>query len=124
MLARTHASLSDAILPTLAAWLIAPALARGGEDTTPPELKSLGFTPASIDSSSTAMEVTVNFIVTDDASGANYFETAFLDPSGNGQQSASCRKVQEMAWVRQTENSLETNPGPPFTISRDRFNLN
>jgi hypothetical protein len=57
------------------------------------------------------MEVTINFTATEVASGAHYFEATFVDPSGNGRQSASCWKVQKLAWVRQTENSLETNPG-------------
>src|SRR6266404_5096959 len=91
MPAKPHASLSGAILLTLAAWLIAPGPARAGEDTTPPELRSLSFTPASIDTSTSAGEVTITFTVTDDASGVNYFEATFLDPSGNGRQSASAK---------------------------------
>ena len=80
-----------ALLGTLAIGLILTGSVFGGEDTTPPELKSLSFTPASIDTSSSAMEVTINFTVTDDASGVNYFEATFLDPLGNGRHSASAR---------------------------------
>jgi len=97
MRAMTHPSLSDAILLTLAAWLIALPPARGREDTTLPQLKAHTFTLASIDT---------NFTVTGDASGANYFEASLLDPAGIGRQSASCRKIQKNAWVRQTENSF------------------
>ena len=87
----THTAAHAALLAALAAGLIFTGSAFGGEDTTPPELKSLSFTPASIDTSSGPAEVTVNFTVTDDASGANYFEATFLDPSGNGRRSASAR---------------------------------
>src|SRR6266404_5609100 len=91
MPAKIHPSLPGTILLTLAAWLIAPGAARGGEDTTPPELKSLQFTPSSIDTSTSAAEVTISFTVTDDVSGATYFEAAFVDSSGAGRQSASAR---------------------------------
>src|SRR6266404_2024652 len=91
MPAKIHPPLPGAILLTLVAWFIAPGAARGGEDTTPPELKSLHFAPASIDTSTGAAEVTIDFTVTDDASGVNYFEASFLDPSGNGRQSASAK---------------------------------
>ena len=115
---------SAALLAPLAVGLILTGSAFG-EDTAPPELKSPGLTPASIDTSSSAMEVTVNFTVTDDASGANYFETTFLDRSGTGRHSASCRKVRKMAWVRQTENSFEANPGHSSpSVSTNRLNLN
>jgi hypothetical protein len=62
-----------------------------GEDTTPPELKSLSFTPASIDTSTQAAEVILTFTVTDDSSGANYFEAAFFDSTGTARQTASAR---------------------------------
>jgi|SRR5579864_196750 len=84
--------LPGALLLTLAA-----GLAFGGDDTTPPELKSLRFTPATIDTSSGTAEVTLSFSVTDDASGANYFEAVFVDPSGVGRQSASAKFTPTLA---------------------------
>jgi hypothetical protein len=82
---------SVALLAALTVGLIFTGSVFGGEDTTPPELKALSLTPASIDTSAGAMEVTLHFTVTDDASGVNYFEASFLDPLGNGRQSASAR---------------------------------
>jgi hypothetical protein len=69
--------------------IVLPGLARGGVDTTPPELKSLRFTPATIDTSTGAAEVILSFSVTDDASGATYFEATFVDASGSFRQSAT-----------------------------------
>ena len=63
----------------------------GADDTTPPELKSLAFTPASITTSARPAEVTINFTATDDASGAAYFELTFVDPSATVRQSASAK---------------------------------
>jgi hypothetical protein len=77
------------LLLTLA--IVLPGLALGSEDTTPPELKSLRFTPASIDTSAGAAEVTLTFSVTDDASGATYFEATFVDALGVARQSASAK---------------------------------
>lgn len=62
-----------------------------GADTTPPELKALVFAPAAIDTSSSAAEVTLGFTVSDDASGVNYLEAVFVDPSGVARQPASSR---------------------------------
>src|ERR1700730_623324 len=88
---RFHGSLGAVLLLTLAAGFATTDSAFGGEDTTPPELKSLRFTPASIDTGTGPAEVTITFTVIDDSSGANYFEATFLDPSGNGRQSASAK---------------------------------
>ena len=66
-------------------------LAFGGDDTTPPELKSLQFSPATIDTSRGTAAVTLSFSATDDASGVNYFEATFLDPSGGAHHSASLK---------------------------------
>jgi hypothetical protein len=107
---RFESSPGVVLLVTLAVGFTAPDSAFGGEDTTPPELNRLALHPASIHTSKGAAEVTIAFTITDDASEANYFEAAFLDPSGDGRQYASCRKVQKLAWVRQSVNSLRTNP--------------
>ncbi len=77
------------LLLTLA--IVLPGLALGSEDTTPPELKSLGFTPASIDTSSGTAEIILTFSVTDNASGATYFEATFMDALGVARQSASAK---------------------------------
>jgi len=66
-------------------------LAFGGDDTTPPELKSLQFLPATIDTSRGTAEVTLSFSATDDASGVNYFEAVFVDPSGSDHRSVSLK---------------------------------
>lgn len=84
--------LAGAFLLTLAA-----CLAFAGDDTTPPELKSLRFTPATIDTSTGSAEVTLSFSVTDDASGANYFEAIFADPSGGARQAASAKFTPTLA---------------------------
>jgi len=87
----------QASLVTLAGTLLLPVLAIGGDDTIPPELKSLRFTPATIDTSTGAAAVTLSFSVTDDASGATYFEASFLDPSGAFHQSASVKFAATLA---------------------------
>jgi len=74
-----------------------PGFAFGSDDKTPPELKSLQFTPASIDTSTGTAEVTLTFSVTDDASGATYFEATFVDASGVARQSASVKFAPAMA---------------------------
>ena len=78
-------------LPGALLLALAAGLAFAGDDTTPPELKALRFTPATIDTSTGSAEVTVSFSVTDDASGANYFEAIFVDASGGVRQSASAK---------------------------------
>src|SRR5260370_2775212 len=72
-------------------------LAFGADDTTPPELKSLRITPATIDSSTGVAEVTVSFSVADDRSGVNYFEASFLDASAPLHQSASTKFAPTLA---------------------------
>lgn len=77
-------------LVTLAAGILSMYPAFGAEDTTPPELQSLRFTPEALVTATTT-EVTISFAATDDDSGVIYFETAFVDPSGTIHQSASAR---------------------------------
>jgi hypothetical protein len=80
-------------------WFLLAALASGlvfigsawGADSKPPELRSLAFSPAAVDTSTAAVEVTLSFMVADGASGVSYFEAAFTDPSGVFRQSASAR---------------------------------
>jgi hypothetical protein len=66
-----------------------PVLA--AEDTTPPELTSLGFTPELIRTSAGSAQVTIGFTATDDSSGVTYFEASFRDPSGAFSQSVSAK---------------------------------
>lgn len=63
----------------------------GGEDTAPPVLKQLTITPRVIDTSAGPAEVILGFTVTDDASGVNYAEAVFADPSGALPQSTSVK---------------------------------
>src|SRR5207237_4899406 len=49
------------------------------------------FTPASIDTSTSTAEVVISFSVSDNASGATYFEANFLDSSGTARQFVSTR---------------------------------
>ena len=53
------------------------------QDTTAPQLTAFSFTPDSIDTAAGSATVTVNFTVTDDLSGANFFLIVFRSPSGN-----------------------------------------
>src|SRR5258706_1714919 len=78
---------------------VLPGLAGGGDDSTPPELKSLRFTPESIDTSRGNAEVTLSFTASDDASGVNYIEATFLDPSGVFRRSASAKFAPAVAWT-------------------------
>ncbi len=77
------------LLAALAAGTVFSGLASGGDDATPPELKSLRFTPATIDTSTGPAEVTVSFSAV--ASGATHFEATFVDASGTFRQSASAK---------------------------------
>lgn len=77
------------LLVVLASGLISIVPAFAGADTTPPELKFLAFAPQAIDTSTSAVEVSLGFTVTDDASGATFIEAAFVDPSGVFRQSVS-----------------------------------
>src|SRR5882672_3795217 len=86
---KIHAALPGAILLTIVAGLVSTGSAFGGEDTTPPELKALKFTPAEIQTSTGPAEVVISFTATDDASGVNFFEAAFTDPSGVVHRSVS-----------------------------------
>lgn len=59
------------------------------QDMNPPQLTAFTFSPTSIDTSAGSANVTVNFTVTDDSSGATYVELTFVDPFGNPLQRAS-----------------------------------
>src|SRR5262245_37877209 len=61
------------------------------EDTTPPELTTLRFSPESIKTASGPAEVRIEFVATDDLSGVEYFEAAFRDSSGAFSQSVSVK---------------------------------
>jgi hypothetical protein len=78
-----------AFLIALALMPIPPAL--GEEDTTPPELATIRFSPEAIKTISGPAEVTIGFVATDDLSGVEYFEAAFRDPSGVFSQSVSAK---------------------------------
>jgi hypothetical protein len=60
-------------------------------DSSPLVLRSLEFSPDSIETVRGGAEVTLRFSATDDLSGMAYFEAAFSDPSGTIQRSASLR---------------------------------
>ena len=64
-----------------------------GADNTPIVLQSLQFTPAAINTASATAHVTLTFTASDAASGINYFEASFVDPSGSARQSASAKFV-------------------------------
>ena len=70
----------------LLAWLAAALLLSanvgyGQEDVTPPSLVAFDYDPKSVDTTSGAAEVTVDYSVTDDLSGAVTFEIYFTSPS-------------------------------------------
>jgi hypothetical protein len=52
------------------------------QDTAPPQLAALSFSPSSVNVSSGPANVSVNFSVTDNSSGVSYMEITFVDPSG------------------------------------------
>ena len=58
-------------------------------DTVPPVLTAFSFTPATIDTTAASTNVTVNFTLTDDFAGANFFQVTFVSPTGNSSQTAS-----------------------------------
>src|SRR5207253_2852438 len=58
-------------------------------DTTAPVLTSFGFSPTSINTTSSSANVLVSFAATDDLSGVKSFQVAFLSPSGSATQSAT-----------------------------------
>src|ERR1700682_1502714 len=68
-----------AVLPLILTVLVGAAHA---QDTAPPQLKALGFSPSSIDTSRGPANVSVNTTVTDNSSGVSYMEITFVDPSG------------------------------------------
>src|SRR5216684_2637461 len=94
-------------------------LAFAGDDTTPPELKSLQFTPVTIDTSRGTAEVTLSFNATDDASGVTYFEATFLEPSGGFHQSASTKFAPTLAATNSVKITFPrfSNSGT-WTLSR------
>src|SRR5260370_42661202 len=82
--------LRTAFLITLAGTLMLPIQALG-DDSTPVVLQSLQFSPTTIDTTSGAAQVTLNFTAKDPVSGINYVEDGFVDPSGVARQSATAR---------------------------------
>jgi hypothetical protein len=70
--------------------MLAAGLANA-DDRSPLVLKSLQFSPASIDTAGAAAQVSVTFTATDSVAGINYFEAAFRDSGGSARQSASAR---------------------------------
>jgi hypothetical protein len=88
---RIQAFLKTGFLAAVAAGTVFSGFAFGGDDTTPPELKSLRFSPNEIQTGAGSAEVVLSFILTDDASGVNYFEAVFVDPSGVDHRSASLK---------------------------------
>ena len=58
-------------------------------DTTPPNITAFSFTPTSVNTTAAAVGVTVNFTLTDDLTGASFFQVVFTSPSGNSMQTAS-----------------------------------
>ena len=106
--------MSRALLLTLMA-----GLAFAGDDTTPPELKSLQFLPATIDTSRGTAEVTLSFSVSDDVSGVTYFEATFLEPSGGFHQSASIKFAPTLAATNSVKITFPrfSNSGT-WTLSR------
>jgi hypothetical protein len=51
-------------------------------DVTPPNITAFSFTPAAINTTAASANVTVNFTLTDDFAGANFFQVGFVSPSG------------------------------------------
>jgi hypothetical protein len=102
----------------LLAGIVTIGSALGGDDTTPPELKSLRFTPAAIDTTTNAAEVTLSFSVTDDASGVTYFEATFTDATGVARQSATAKFAPALAATNSVNFTfpLLSNPGT-WTLS-------
>jgi hypothetical protein len=58
-------------------------------DTTPPTLTSFTLSPATIDTTAASTTLTVGFNLTDDISGATFFQIVLTSPSGNATQMAS-----------------------------------
>lgn len=58
-------------------------------DITPPNVTAFSFTPATIDTSATSANVTVNFTLTDDLAGASFFQAVLVSPSGESSQTAT-----------------------------------
>jgi len=79
------------IFATRLAVVIASSLTCFAADATPPELKSLQFTPVTIDTSAGPAEVTLSFSIADGSSPVTYFEAAFVDSSGTFSQSVTAK---------------------------------
>jgi Bacterial Ig-like domain len=58
-------------------------------DNTPPVLTGFGFTPSSINTTSSSANVNVNFSATDDLSGVRTVQVRFQSPSGTASQQGS-----------------------------------
>jgi hypothetical protein len=61
-----------------------------GEDTTPPTLTALSFSPSSIDTTSADATVTVSYSAIDDLSGIQRIEVDFTSPSGSQVRLQDC----------------------------------
>ena len=73
------------IIPVLFAVLlffVAPATTSAQQDTTPPVLVSLDYTPKAIDTTRSSQDVTVTVRITDDLSGLFFGCVGFQSPSG------------------------------------------
>jgi len=58
-------------------------------DTTPPNITAFSFSPASINTTAASANVVVNYTLTDDIAGANFFQVVFTSPTGAQSQSSS-----------------------------------
>ena len=70
------------VLGLVHAFLAMPAPGVAQTDTTPPQLVSFTFSPASIDTTTGAQSVAITARVTDDISGVAVFCASFRSPSG------------------------------------------
>lgn len=67
------------------------AVALYGADVTPPAVKTIWFTPLSIDTSAAEASILLQAAVTDDLSGVNYFEAVFTSPENEVRRSGNIR---------------------------------
>ena len=67
-------------LSLIVPFLVAPFTTYAAADTTPPVLRSMKVTPASVDTTTASAAVIFNFVVTDDLSGVNYIHFNLVYP--------------------------------------------
>ena len=82
------------------------------EDRVPPEVKSLRFTPETIQTGTKGADVTVDFTLSDDSSGVTFFEVTFIDPAGVMRRSATLKFAPTLSVT-----SSATITFPPFSTS-------